>query len=344
MSYIAVTLNHFRALQEWATQMQAEAHLDVKTFEVTVLWRQGRCVLRPQFLCSINGNFSYATVLGPAATGFIGWLPYRPMRWSMSTDKREFKRYVLGRSMHTPFTWPAADVPERDYVLKQPSGSFGKAVFGPYRGGRARPEVPEVATRDLQTLFAEEFIEGRNLKVWYWGGEPFHAHLHAYPTVCGDGYSTLESLIARRLGREDPTLPHDAERQWILSSLAYQGCALSTVLSSNVKVWIDYRYGRLYGPPTFQAHSDSALSHLTPAVLRQVRLIGSALHRELLGQFGLPMLFAIDGVLDDAGRIWWLEVNSNPVMPPTGYPLMLASVLEQGQMPPFVTSTWPANR
>ncbi|MBU2288720.1 MAG: hypothetical protein KKC79_17375 [Gammaproteobacteria bacterium] len=89
MSYIAVTLNHFRAIQEWTGARQAEAHLDMKSFELEVRWQQGRCVLRPQFLCSVNGNLSYTSTLGPDASAFIGWLPYRPMRWSMSSDERE---------------------------------------------------------------------------------------------------------------------------------------------------------------------------------------------------------------------------------------------------------------
>lgn len=38
------------------------------------------------------------------------------------------------------------------------------------------------------------------------------------------------------------------------------------------------------------------------------------------------MLCAMDGVLDDAGNIWWLELNSNPVCPPTAYPAMLGSL------------------
>lgn len=233
------------------------------------------------------------------------------------------KRFVLGRSLHTPLSWPTTEAAERDHVLKRPMGSFGTAVFGPYRAQSARPRMPEVANRDLSALFAEEFILGRNLRVWYWGGEAFHVHLQAYPTVRGDGVTPLEALIARRMGREDSTLPHDAERPWILSSLAYQGWSVFSVLPPDQEAWIDYRYGRLYAPPSAQAHSDSVLSHLAPDVQRQVRVIGSALHAEMLGQFGLQMLFAVDGVLDPGGRIWWLEVNSNPVMPPTGYAPML---------------------
>jgi D-alanine-D-alanine ligase-like ATP-grasp enzyme len=38
------------------------------------------------------------------------------------------------------------------------------------------------------------------------------------------------------------------------------------------------------------------------------------------------VLYTLDGVLDAAGRIWWLEVNSNPIFAPTGYPLMLETL------------------
>jgi hypothetical protein len=33
-----------------------------------------------------------------------------------------------------------------------------------------------------------------------------------------------------------------------------------------------------------------------------------------------------DGVIDPEGRIWWLEMNCNPMVPPDGYAFMLDSL------------------
>ncbi|MCY1241930.1 hypothetical protein D9M72_548600 [compost metagenome] len=54
----------------------------------------------------------------------------------------------------------------------------------------------------------------------------------------------------------------------------------------------------------------------------QAQRLGTLLDAELRNQFGVPVLYVVDGVLDAQDRIWWLEMNSNPVMPPAGYPLM----------------------
>lgn len=328
MSYIAITLNHFRALQEWALAHEADARLDMKTFEVEVRRNQGRCVLHPQFLSTANGTLSYTQALGPGVTGFIGWLPYRPIRWSMSTDKLEFKRFVQACRMRTPKTWLDSEVPDLDHVLKRPVGSFGQAVFGPYRAGTDTSVVPDLANRGAERMFAEQFIAGRNVKAWFWGGVPFHLHLHPYPTVRGDGVSTTEELIARRAGRHDRSIPRDADRNWILSSLAYQGWLPSDVVPKGREVWIDYRYGRRYAADPVQVHSDNMLSQLSAAAARQTWETGAKLHEELVKTFRLPVLFALDGVLDEDDRIWWLEANSNPILPPTGYPLVLATLFE----------------
>ncbi len=189
MSYIAVTLNHFRAIQEWATSQQAEVRLDMKTFRVEVQRGPGRCVLHPQFLNTAGGSLSYSPVLSPAATGFIGWLPYRAIKWPLSDDKLEFKSFLRRSGILAPATWPSVGEVDKPFVLKQPVGSFGQAVFGPYQAGVDALSLPEHRQQARERAFAEQFISGRNIKAWFWGGEPFHLHLHPYPAVSGDGDS-----------------------------------------------------------------------------------------------------------------------------------------------------------
>ena len=330
MSYIAVTLNHFRAIQEWATSQQAEVRLDMKTFRVEVQRGPGRCVLHPQFLNTAGGSLSYSPVLSPAATGFIGWLPYRAIKWPLSDDKLEFKSFLRRSGILAPATWPSVGEVDKPFVLKQPVGSFGQAVFGPYQAGVDALSLPEHRQQARERAFAEQFISGRNIKAWFWGGEPFHLHLHPYPAVSGDGVSRIDALVARRMGRADGLVPESADKPWIVSSLAFQGWALSDVLPRGVEAWIDYRYGRRHAADPIQVHSDDMLSELTDAARLQVREAGRALHGELVKSHGVPVLFALDGVLDADDRIWWLEANSNPILPPTGYPLILATLFEAG--------------
>jgi hypothetical protein len=334
LSYITVTLNHFRALSEWAAAHRADARLDIQTFQVEVRRGEWRAVLHPRFLSTANGILSYSPVLAAGATAFIGWLPYRPIQWAMSTDKIEFKKFAHESGLRTPKIWTGDQMPDRDHVLKLPVGSFGLAVFGPYRAGAPAPAATDQGRRaGGERIFAEQFVAGRNVKAWFWGGEPFHLHLDPYPSVRGDGTSTVEALIARRIGRVDAALPEDGNRAWILSSLAYQERALTDVLPDGDGLWFDYRYGRRYGADPVQSHSDNMLSQLSADAQRQVREIGDKMSRALLKSFELPVLFAIDGVLDQDDRIWWLEANSNPILPPTGYPLVLATLFGQSHMP-----------
>ncbi|MET3396080.1 hypothetical protein ABIC33_006757 [Variovorax sp. 1140] len=333
MSYIAVTLNHFRALQEWAISQQAEVRLDMKTFRVEVLRGAARCNLHPQFLNTVDGSLRYSPVLSPAATGFIGWLPYRPISWALSNDKLEFKGFFRRSGLLTPKLWTSLGNVEEDYVLKQPVGSFGQAVFGPYHAGVDALSLPEHCNQVRERAFAEQFIAGRNVKAWFWGGEPFYLHLHSYPTVRGDGASRIDALIARRMERIDGAIPDSADKQWIISSLAFQGRALSDILPRDVEVWIDYRYGRRYASDPIQTHPDNMQHLLTENGREQVRQAGRYLHNELVKSHGVPVLFALDGVLDADDRIWWLEANSNPILPPTGYPLILATLFETGDIP-----------
>jgi hypothetical protein len=43
----------------------------------------------------------------------------------------------------------------------------------------------------------------------------------------------------------------------------------------------------------------------------------------MVKRLSAPVLYSLDAVVDGEGKVWWLEMNSNPVMPPPGYPAML---------------------
>jgi D-alanine-D-alanine ligase-like ATP-grasp enzyme len=65
---------------------------------------------------------------------------------------------------------------------------------------------------------------------------------------------------------------------------------------------------------------------LTSPVQAQIEQVGNVLAVEVKKEYDLPILFAVDGVLDEQDQIWWLEINSNPMFPPTGYPKMLRTL------------------
>ncbi|MDM0122210.1 hypothetical protein [Variovorax arabinosiphilus] len=324
MAYLLVTLNHFKVVQSWARSAGARVNLDVATFELEVRAGNRIYTLYPQFFAVFEGTFGHSPVLSAAADGFIGWLPYKPLRWEMATEKLSFKRFLGTHDEPTPANWVGPDdTPTADFLLKRSRGSFGYDLFGPYHAGtdlRATLAAANGSRPAESTLFAERFVPGTNLKVWFWGGEAFYAHLHPYPFIEGDGGSTVRALVDRRLALVRRRFDESADMMIMRAALDYQRVGLDDVLPAGQKVWLDYRYGRRYAVDPTTAQEDNALARLTVSAREQVARIGQKLGDAMLNELGAPVLFSVDGVVDDEGKVWWLEMNSNPVMPPQGYP------------------------
>lgn len=325
MSYIAVTFNHFRALQHWALAHDAQVHLDMRDFRVEVRRGVDYCYLHPQFLSSADGKLFYSQSLTEAVTGFIGWLPYKPIRWPLSTDKLSFKSFAATLNLRTPRQWAAQEQIDEAHVVKRSMGSFGLDVYGPYRSEAANT-MEQLTINGAGTVFAEQFVQGRNVKIWYWGESAFHAHVHPYPTVCGDGLASVGELIDQKLTKLGRSRPTGSEWESTLACLAFQQIDLEHRPSANSEIWIDFRYGRRFDSDPFQSNSDDMWMSLPPKAQTQARHLGMKMGSELRSIYPVPVLFAVDAVLDGNGDLWWLEVNSNPVLPPTGYPLILSTI------------------
>lgn len=329
MTFIVATLNHFRAVQAWAQANDAEVQLDVLTFEMEVKARHRYFSLKPQFLASMDGRFAHVPTLTPEATGLIGWLPYRPpLRWDVAGDKLTFKSLIAQSGFKTPDWWTEPARAESDHILKRSRGSFGYELYGPYRTGALLPAVP--AESRTGQIFAERFIHGRNVKLWFWGEAPFFAHVHDYPTATGDGASSVRQLVDRRLQRVGRALDDSAEASVILQALAYQGHGLDDVPAEGEKFWLDYRYGRTFTSSPVTSQSDNALGQLGSDAQGQAQALGRFLASELLKVLPAPVLCSVDAVLDAQGTLWWLEMNSNPILPPDGYPLILSTLFGDG--------------
>lgn len=328
-TYLNVTFNHFAALQSWAGAKQAEVFMDMKDLTLHVRCANRACRMFPMFQAEINGNFCHLQSLTPHARGFGGWRPYETLTHTHTRDKPLFKRFLAAAGLKTPALFDAQGErpPSQDYVLKAKAGSFGRGLFGPYHAGRWPAERRE-AQGDRAGSFAEQFVPGRMLKVWYWGSRPFFAHVQDYPCVTGDGEASAAELVRRELvaariepGRYD-------ELPLVFDCLAYQGIAPGDVLEAGRTAWIDYRYNRLYSrdPGGASRASDNALAQVQEATGRQLQQMGEALASLLRETIALPVATTADGVLDADGQVWWLEMNTNSLLPPEGYALMFEDI------------------
>src|SRR4051812_46809898 len=330
MAYLTITLNHMRAVKAWADAHGAEVDLDLRNWELEVRCRHRYFRFHPRFLARRGARVFHTEDLVEQVTGFIGWLPYRVLRLDLSSEKLAFKSFAAGAGLTVPATWPA-EAPEGDYVLKRSAGSFGDEITGPYRVGQGVVRTPADrmgGAGAASQVFAEAFVHGDALKVWFWGRTPFFAHRQAWPAVEGDGRSTLRSLVGRRipLAAGQGQGQGSAELDFLQDVLAYQELGLDDVLPAGRRAWLDFRYGRTFAPEQLSAGSDSDLEALPASVLAQVERMGAVMGSELEKSFPAPILYAADAVLDAQGAVHWLEINSNPMLPPDGYARIFATL------------------
>lgn len=336
MSYIAITLNHVRAIKAWAQAHDGQAKLDLLSFELEVKARHRYFTLYPQFLAIIDGRFAHVPQITADVSGFIGWLPYRAMRWPLSSDKRLFKRLLVDHGLPTPASWASPSEAKGDFIVKQAAGSFGFDMAGPFHEGDAAALFAGRPATE-SGLFAEQFVRGRNLKVWFWGDRAFHAQLHEYPRVTGDGRSTLRELAADRIGRDGVDFDHYKEMPFLLQAIKFQGRTLHDVLPAGDEHWLDFRYGRRFAPRATTAEADNALPQLGGPQRQMIDQTGRLIASELARTLAAPVLYSVDGVVDERGAIFWLEVNSNPMFVPTGYPFMLETLFGVAAAPAGTT-------
>lgn len=327
MNYLAIALNHFKVVQNWMSANGAEGELDIATFELEIRCRHRYFRLFPQFVAQKQGRFVYEPNLTSFSFGFIGWRPYRTINWPLSDDKLAFKNFMRNAGERTPAFWRDPSLAQQDYVLKRSRGSFGDDLAGPFRTAVIPDTKQFISTDSKGVAFAEQFIHGEILKVWYWGDREIYAQRKTYPEIKGDGVSSIRVLVnellalsGKHLDSEDPDYPT------LLTSLSYQGLELDSIPSVNTRIWLDYRYGRSYVRTGLRTAADNALPDMSASLMEQIVRAGAILSKDLNKQLGAPVLFSLDAVIDKDERIWWLEMNSNPTLPPDGYPFIFASL------------------
>ena len=271
---------------------------------------------------------AYATQLVKDVTGFIGWLPYDIIQWDLSQNKLLAKAFFKSKNILFPAEWKNTKNITSDFVIKSKGGSFGYQVSGPYRDSDDFSlNAHDASTSNISNAgFAEQFIEGVNLKVWFWGVKAIYAQHHNYPSVIGDGIQSIHTLIESRLAKAGIVNVADSDQKNMAAALRFQRLQHADIPYQGCEVWLDFRYGRRYMPATLDAETDSDLDQLSLELTKQIDEVGDAVGQEALHRFKTPMLYSVDGVVDTTGQVWWLEINSNPMLPPEAYPHMFRSL------------------
>lgn len=298
--------------------------LNLRSFELEVKCSGRYYNLYPIFQSIANGRIVHTDNIPKESIGFGGWKPYKGLQHPYSSDKQKFKKMVSEVNLFTPRSQSIDEIaPNFNYLAKGITGSFGEEIRGPYKANTSMsPEGKEWAEKN-DNIFFEEFISGKPIKVWYWGAVPFFALIHDFPFITGNGVSSAYQLLADRAAKIERAFSQE-ERQFIRECLAFQGEISDSIIPTGEKIWIDFRYSRTYEPFTgASAISNNALDEIQKATGDQLRLMGEALASLMTQSIDVPLLLTADGVLDDGGKIWWLEMNTNSIAPPEIYEIML---------------------
>jgi hypothetical protein len=314
-------LAHIRAINECLPAIGGRAELNLETLRLQIKARGKRVELDPQFIFIHQNALAFTPQWLPQTTDFSGWRAYFNRVWPLAIEKLKFKAFCQAQSIRTPHMWARPQDVTTNALLKRSRSSFSMGMSGPLT-----PAMIGAARYSLnEGDFFEQFISGLIAKVWYWNELPVCLDVLSMPNVVGDGVLQLRQLIDRiRL----PPIPPE----WSMweAVARFQGVTLESVIPAGQKVLVDFRY----------------LSAANPFVLMNRNVIGkyagSALLAEL-GQVGrlfwqgIPencrdnVIYSIDGIIDDEQRMWYLEMNCNPIVHPDLYAPMLSSLLAATQ-------------
>jgi hypothetical protein len=324
MSYLFTTFNHLREIQKAATFRSVKLTMDFSTFLLEAKCAGKYYTLYPQFVGRIDGQLMYSPQISENTTAIIGWLPYLPISLDSICDKIQFKRLMQSQHLKTPRFAENAEEIDYPFIVKNSKGSFGKGLQGPFdKNGSGDIKLEQqLAGHQNGTSFAEEFFVGTAIKVWFWGSSPIYAHNETWPRILGTGQQSVRELVQmtfQRLGEEYTGV---GDQNAIARCLDFQSVDAEHVLESGKSVWIDYRYGRTYRNEKATNKPDSAWDHLSPTIQAECEKVGNTVAEQLVAHFGAPTLFSVDGVIDQAESIWWLEANTNPMLPPTSYQII----------------------
>ena len=307
-------LEHAKSVAAWARANDARAFMDLDGMKLGV--RRGSRVI--EFAAQYvghrpDGTLGYFSEVGPACIGFVGWLPYPVQRWDLSTSKLAFKDAMRGAGVRVPAGWTDLRAVDEAFIVKRDRSAFGYGIRGPFAAAAAR----DAGFRLREGEFAEAFKTSRIARAWYWAGTLAVLEVFEMPCVVGDGTSCVESLLRRRLGA-DVELPTgtDEVARW-------QGFDLRRdVPAAGRSLIADFRYVSPFNP-TVYANSNRWAELRETSIGRAFADAGQRVWALIPDAPAQPKAFVLDAIVDDADRVWLLEVNSNAQLHPDLYGPML---------------------
>ncbi len=302
-------LEHTKAVGRWAQARGGRTSVDACSLVLEASLGERRARLLPQFVGTRGGEqLVYFDQPDRHAVGFVGWLPYAPQAWDISLSKPAFKTLAQSLGLATPTWWTEPQAVDAPALVKRARGAFGYGMHGPYPAALAAQ----------QTLAEGEYFEafhfGRIARAWYWCGRLAVLECFDMPTLTADGQRSWQALL-QHAGQPEPEAVADL--------LALQGQALADVALADTRVVADYRYVSPLNP-TVYANANVVHRWRGTPTGQQFEAAGRALWPHIPGAPDQQVGFVLDAIVDDAGQVWLLEINSNA----QGHPDLMATMLD----------------
>jgi hypothetical protein len=81
---------------------------------------------------------------------------------------------------------------------------------------------------------------------------------------------------------------------------------------------------------------------LTASSGEQIAQMGTLMRAALREVAPVPLAYSVDAVLDGQGQLWWLELNSHPLFPHSGYDVMLCDIYNRTTRCDVLPGAFPA--
>lgn len=332
MLYQTSYLNHAARMRRAAAACGMTAHMNLEDFRLVVADETRKRRWYPRFVgVEEGGRFAYSDHLRPTTTGFIGWLPYPFKMWETATDKLAFKVFAADHGIPTPAACLHPGLLQGPFIVKKTRSSFGMGIRGPFL--RFDPALPEHRLESGE--FYENFIPGHIVKAYYWGGQLGAVDIRTLPAVVGNGSASLRQLI-EAVPRKSAARALD----WPALNALARFCGLDSVDAvpgTGMQILIDFKYGSAFEP--LRTTNRNQLHELADTPLADRLTQAGGLMAGSIGteEDGRRTLFTLDAMLDPQGTVWFLEMNSNPMVHPDMYDIMLPGSLgehtEQSPLP-----------
>lgn len=337
-SYASDLLNHIKQISQWTAECGAASSMQLPSGVLRIQWKNRFFDFQPQFRNrSADGSWQLSLGLNPDSNSFCGWLPYFNKQWPAACRKLEFKRLASQLGIATPEYWDESGVYENVLIKKEVS-SFGNGVAGPFlRTGKDHADLLLGPGE-----YYEKFVPGQVAKILYWNKVPVCLEVMEMASVTGDGESSVESLlgiVSSYKGNRERALAI------IENMIQYSGKRMTSVLAKGEKLNVDPRYGSPVYPTT--TSNTNCLHSASEALRAQLGVIGQKLHQAIPEPIRAHTVFSVDGIIDDSGTLWCVEMNCNPQLHPDIYPTMLpdlfgdASVFLDAYQPLHLNNTLP---